>query len=357
MWADRTLIILLAEIDSLTPIALLKDSIMISNIFSLKHLQILPVALIIVLLFYMYSSPLAGSEYQVKEDQGRSRVAYVANNDGLDAIFLSTQMGGQVIFQCDFKNELILTPQINPQRNSISFVVDQGNGLRAVHLLTPFVQNTGNWSAKDSIITVVRGGAWPTVAQDGSLYLAMPSQETIELKKETDVYRYYGGEFTRLSQNQEATKHIWPMLDPTGERILFHIIPIVDGSVSQEVQTRSIILNLNTFSADTHFVNQNIFLEQWTNNGLILYSNFANVEARIRSYVLYDPKTGESKEIYRNTSRQAKLSTNSRKLATIRTEPKGSAQFDIFILDLETNKEINMTKSHDKSESLIGWIE
>ncbi len=294
---------------------------------------------------------------QLEEIVQTATIAYIADDDGLDAIYFQQGAQSQVVFRCETENQIILTPQVGASGNSISFVVDGGNNQRAIHLMGPIIRESGHWIARDSILTVVRGGAWPITTSDSSLYLAMPSQQNIEIKKATDIYRLHGGEFVRLSQNEGMTKHIWPVIDPAEKRLLFRKIPIVDGTLDQEGQAVSIILNLETYTTEAHFVDQNVFLDQWTADGLIMYSYNWNAETRTRVYALYDPANRTSIEIYRGVSRQAKLSGDGGFLASIRPVPEGSAQFDVIVTQLETGKEFNFTQTSSQSESLIGWIE
>lgn len=283
-------------------------------------------------------------------------IAYISDLDNRDAIFIRDGKRVDAIFRCSSETELILTPQITANGKYITYVVDNGQNQRTIHLLRPFQDSNGVWTAEDSIITTVKGGAWPIYGDLGEIYLAMPDQEIAEPMGITDIYGIYQGQVTRISENLGYSKHVWPLMSPNGKKIMYRVILTQAPPMENIPVISSIIHDLRTGARTLHMVNQDVFVEQWTNNDEILYSIKLNDPKQTRNYALYNPGTRESREIYSNSSRQARLSPNNRYLATIRTHPEGSHQFDVFITDLEDNREFNLTQTPTQSESLIGWI-
>jgi len=312
-------------------------------------------ALVITLVLWHSSELYADNKSQ--EAGPLATIAYIAAEDGRDAIFIRDAEGRATIFNSSTPNEVILTPQVARNGEYISFVVDNGQNVRVLHLLGPITKKTGYWKAPDSIILTVRGGAWPLFDGDQSIYLAMPDQSSSRSNMEIYVYQFESEEFTRLSDNLGISNHIWPLLSPAGDKIIFREVPV---RVQEEIVVnapKSVIYNLANREIESHFENQPVFLEQWTSSGEILFSSSMNDPKGMRAYALYDPVTRSARPIFKGNSRQGRLDGNSRHLAFIRAEPINGANFDIFVVDLETQIETNLTHSPNQSESIIGWIE
>ncbi|NQV14540.1 hypothetical protein HQ531_03705 [bacterium] len=287
---------------------------------------------------------------------GIGTIAYISDMDNRDAIFIQDGNGIGTIFQCSVENELILTPQVTADGKIMTFAVDNGKNQRSIHLLAPTLNDNGSWTAIDSTIRIVRGGAWPIYGALGEIYLAMPDPENENPQGVTDIYGIYQGRLTRISENLGYSKHVWPLMAPDGKKIMYRVILTQAPPMENMPVISSILHDLNSGARTMHLVNQDVFVEQWANNGKILYSFKLNDGKETRAYALYNPDTRESEEIYRNNSRQARLSPDSKYLATIRYFPEGSHQFDIFITDLQNKSEFNLTNTPTQSESLIGWI-
>ena len=284
-------------------------------------------------------------------------MAYIAAEDGRDAILLQDDEGHATIFNCSSPNEVILTPQVAHNGEYITFVVDNGQNVRVLHLLGPISKKTGYWKAPDSVVMTVRGGAWPLYDGDQNIYLAMPDQSSSGSNMEIYVYQSESEELSRLSDNMGTSNHIWPLLSPDGDKIIFRAVPVQSQDQSAGQVPKSVIYNIENRETESHFENQPVFLEQWISSGEILFSSKLNDQKSTRVYALYNPTTRTAVEIFKGNSRQGRLSDDSRYLAFIRSEPINGANFDIFIVDLETQIETNLTHSPNQSESIIGWME
>lgn len=283
-------------------------------------------------------------------------IAYIAAEGGRDAIFIKGSKGSNTIFNCAYENEIILTPSVSRDGSYLSFVVDQGRNERMLHILGPITFSNGKWQAVDSILMMVKGGAWPIYGGENTTYLSMPNQTSLVTAPTSHIFQIQEDRLIQLSNNQGISNHIWPLLDPSGDRILYREIPGPEEDNQAPGRLQSVLQTIESGAQEYHFINQNVFLEQWVNSTEVLISTNVSGEPRMRSYGLYNLETRESQEIYRNSSRQGRLTSDSRYMATIRPVPPGGAQFDVFITDLESQDELNLTQSPKQSESLIGWI-
>ncbi len=299
---------------------------------------------------------LAETNEEIKNITSFGTIAYISSENGRDAIILRQGNEDMTVYVCSGENEIILTPKVTIDGKYISFLVDDGSSQRVLHLLGPIENYVGTWSAIDSVVTVVKGGAWPNYGQDQIFYLSMQNPDTNDLTLASDIYQIQDGKFTRINENEGLERHLWPLISPNGQQLHYRKISIQEENMHIAPRVNSIIYDLNSQTQEVHLADQNIFIEQWAANGMILYYYKVNDVERTRVYSLYDPKSRESKEIYQHSSRQARLSPDARFLATLRTYPAGSSQFDIFIINLETQQEINLTQTPQRSESLIDWI-
>ncbi len=303
------------------------------------------------------SSLIAAPQNQSQSLPDLGTIAYINEADNRDAINVRDASSENIIFTCDFPNELILTPSVSSDGKFITFLVDNGRNQKAIHILGPIKRANGMWQAEDLIVMRVRGGAWPVVNDEKSVYLSMPDQTSLVVSRSSNIYLISPDEIKRITDNKGESSHIWPVINPKGDKIIYRSIPLPDenGEVSESI--KSTIIDLNSGQDVSHFVDQYIYIEQWSNRGEILFSFKELDQNGNRIYALYNPETSETQEIYRHKSRQGSLSSESRFLATIRPVPEGSADFDIFVTDLISKAEINLTQSPNQSESLIGWIE
>ncbi len=303
------------------------------------------------------SSLIAAPQNQSQSLPDMGTIAYINEADNRDAIYVRDASSENIIFTCDFPNELILTPSVSSDGKFITFLVDNGRNQKAIHILGPIKRANGMWQAEDLIVMRVRGGAWPVVNDEKSVYLSMPDQTSLVVSRSSNIYLISPDEIKRITDNKGESSHIWPVINPKGDKIIYRSIPLPDenGEVSESI--KSTIIDLNSGQDVSHFVDQYIYIEQWSNRGEILFSFKELDQNGNRIYALYNPETSETQEIYRHKSRQGSLSSESRFLATIRPVPEGSADFDIFVTDLISKAEINLTQSPNQSESLIGWIE
>ncbi len=313
-------------------------------------------AMIILLLFAYLPLAFANPDPIALDVSAINPLAYISNMDGRDVIVIRDGSRDQAVFLCDNENEMILTPSVNLDKHSISFVIENGTGLRDVHVLQLEREAGNTWEAQDSVIVSVNSGAWPTVDLKGNLFLSMKDPRNTEFTTATDIYSLSGTSFVKLSQNSGQDRHLWPLLSPNGDRLHFRIISKSDQG-NHPIQKKSIIYYFASRSIDFHLVDQGVFIEQWTATNKLMYSFREHVETPMRIYYLYDVDSRQAIEIYRESSWQAKLSGDGKYLATLRNYPEGSAQYDIFIADIFSGQEINLTQSPQKSESLIGWLE
>lgn len=280
---------------------------------------------------------------------------FISTSDGKDAILIREGGKNQTVFQCNNESEMILTPGINIDKKSISFVVENGTGVRAVHLLILNQSSGTEWTFQDTILASVKGGAWPTNDLAGNMYLSMKDPRSVDYSTATDIYQLNGLQLTRLSTNSGEDRHLWPLLAPEGDKLHFRVF---QGStdVNTPKVKQSIIYVFESHSRALHLVGQNVFVEQWPSTDKLLYSHRLEADSRIRVYYLYDINSHKSTELYRGMSWQAQLSSDGRYFATLQNFPQGSAQFDVFITDLNSGETLNMTNSPLQSESLIGWL-
>jgi len=284
-------------------------------------------------------------------------IAFIKVSHGHDAIFIRDARGENPIFTCASANVIILTPSVSQDGKYITFVVDNGRNQKVVHLLGPIHKAGSKWVADDLELMSIRGGAWPVVKGPGEVYISMPEPNSLVLDKTSNIYLLSEAGIEQITESDTTSSHIWPLIHPNGKSIIYRYIPQADdvGDISEPI--RSVILDLETGETTSHFSGQFIFMEQWTQAGDILFSLREKDENGNRVYSLYDPVTGESEVIQRSKSRQGAFATGAKYLATIRPFPAGNAQFDIFVTDVKTRTEINLTNTSDESESLIGWIQ
>ncbi|MBT6002370.1 MAG: hypothetical protein HOG76_06005 [Candidatus Marinimicrobia bacterium] len=287
---------------------------------------------------------------------GMGTIAYINESDGRDAIFIRDASGSDVIFRCDYENEIVLTPSVSSDGKFITFLVDNGRDQKAVHILGPIEKVNGKWQADDYLIIMVRGGAWPVIHDSKSVYLSMPDQTSLVMSGSSNIYLISAEKIQQITKNQGLSSHIWPLINPEGNKLIYREIPLPDKNGDVVEPIKSILFDLQSGASEAHFVNQFVYMEQWTEQGEILFSSKERDENGNRIYALYNPETMETREIYRNKSRQGSLSNEARFLATIRPMPEGGADFDIFVTDLLSKVEINLTQSPKESESIIGWI-
>ena len=283
-------------------------------------------------------------------------MAYISASEGRDAIFIRDAVGESIIYTCISQSVIILTPSVSPDGKFITFVVDNGRNQKTIHILGPIQKVNTKWQAHDLEVITVRGGAWPVFKDDQSVYMSMPEQTSLSNDGTSNIYLINDEEILQISDNQGESTHIWPLMHPNGEALIYRYIPQTDEMGETAEPVKSVLHDLESGSSEMHFVDQFVYLEQWVSLEEILFSFRDKDQNGNRIYALYNPDTRETREIYRNKSRQGALSSESRFLATIRPVPEGSLQFDIFVTDLISKTEINLTQSPRQSESLIGWI-
>lgn len=283
-------------------------------------------------------------------------IAFIKVSDGRDAIFIRDAQGENAIYTSAAENVIILTPSVSQDGAYITFVEDNGKNQKVVHLLGPLQKKGGTWMADDMELMSMRGGAWPVVKGAGEVYISMPDPTSLVMEKTSNIYLVSEEGVQQITDSDSTASNIWPLLHPDGSAMAYRSIPQPDdmGEINEPIATT--ILDLETGETSRHFVGQFVFMDQWTPAGDILYSFRDKDENGNRVYSLYSPETGASRVIHRSRSRQGSLSQDSDYLATIKLYPKGGAQYDIFVLDLDTGVEINLTETKDQSESLIGWV-
>ncbi len=318
--------------------------------------QILSRTLNFGLLICLLLMNAASGQAADQEQPAYDKLAFIAAEDGRDAIFLRINGLIHTIFNCEYENEIILTPSVSADGEYITFVVDNGRNERALHLLGPIKERKGKWFAADKIVLMTRGGAWPLYAGNDSFYLTLPFDATMQVTSLPNVYSLQNDELTQITDNSGNSKHILPLLAPRGDFLVYRELLTTVQSDDEVQGPQSIMLNLKTGESEAHFVHQSIFMEQWASNNEILISTGSGQQGGTRIYSLYDPAFKNSREIYRNVCRQGSISEDMRYLATIRSVPAGSGQYDIIVTDLESTQEVNITQSTNQSESLIGWL-
>ena len=283
-------------------------------------------------------------------------IAYIKIFEGRDAIYVKDSSGENPIFICASERVIILTPSVSQDGKYISFVVDNGKNQKVVHILGPIEKNGKVWVAPDQELMNIRGGAWPAIKGPGAVYISMPEPTALVMDKTSNIYLINGEGIEQVTDSDTSASHIWPLIHPDGNSIIYRHIPQADemGMIYEPIA--SVIQDLNTGETTKHFEGQFIYMEQWTQSGEILYSLRDKDDNGNRVYLLYQPETGKSRVVHRSQSRQGALSVQSKYLATIKLFPAGGAQYDIFVKDMASGKEINMTSTVDHSESLIGWI-
>jgi len=311
---------------------------------------------ILLLILVGYSSLHAAPPKASSMTTEMGAIAFINEADGRDAVFVRDAEGENVIFICASANVIILTPSVSADGKFITFVVDNGRNQKAIHILGPIQKVKNKWQAHDLEVMTVRGGAWPVFKDDQSVYMSMPEQASLSNDGTSNIYMINIEEIKQVSDNQGESTHIWPLMHPNGEALIYRDIPQTDEMGETVEPIKSVIYDLESGSSEMHFVDQFVYLEQWTSLGEILFSFRDKDQNGNRIYALYNPETRETREIYRNKSRQGALTSDSKFLATIRPVPEGSPQFDIFVIDLISKTEINLTQSPRQSESLIGWI-
>ncbi|NQV41759.1 MAG: hypothetical protein HQ506_05330 [Candidatus Marinimicrobia bacterium] len=313
-------------------------------------------ASILVLVLISFSALPAAPLDTKNVMSGMGALAYISESDGRDAIFIRDSDVNNVIFSCSSGNVIILTPSVSSDGNYITFLVDNGRNQKTIHILGPLQKVNNRWQAHDLEVMTVRGGAWPVFNNDQSVYMSMPEQTSLSNDGTTNIYLIGTDGIKQISDNLGVSSHIWPLINPNKDALIYRYIPQPDEMGYTAEPVKSIIMSLDSGSSEMHFVDQFVYLEQWTSLGEILFSFRDKDQNGNRIYALYNTETRATKEIYRNKSRQGALTSDSKFLATIRPVPEGNPQFDIFVTDLISTTEINLTQSPGQSESLIGWI-
>lgn len=283
-------------------------------------------------------------------------LAYIAPVDGKDGIYLQDETGGNFIFECGSENDIILTPSVSSDGRFISFVIDRGSLDKTIHIVGPLKKLGLKWVAHDEELMTVTRGAWPVIQDSLSVIICMPDQLTSNSGTPRNIYKVNTEAITPVIIGNPQVTHAWPLMHPSGSKLIYRFIPQPDEMGAVAEPAKSIIYDLNSGMSEGHFIDEFVFVEQWAASGELLFSYRNRDESGNRIYGLYDPVTRVSREIYRHQSYQGALNEDSRFLATIRVIPENGNNFDIMITDLETQVEINLTQSTWKSESLIGWI-
>jgi Tol biopolymer transport system component len=282
--------------------------------------------------------------------------AYISTIGGNDAIVVMDGGTLSVLYNCVSQNEIILTPQLSLDGNYISFLIDAGGGNRQLHLLGPLQQVNGKWRAQDELVTEIASGAWPSYGRNSDFYLTLPAHDLSQYPGASNIYQLMDGKFSLVNENRGGEKHLWPLISPEGNKIHYRKVSKGLDMAGGGQLSLSILYDLESEEKEEHLANQNIFVEQWSGTGQLLYSQKINDNTGTRVYSLYDPKTRESQVILETVSRQARLSPDGRYLMTLRAFPEGNNHYDIFIVDLQTKTETNLTQTEHVSESLIDWI-
>ncbi len=311
-------------------------------------------SLFLVLSFVMLNPTPLSAESMTTE---MGAIAFIKESNGRDAIFVKDASGENIIFSCASANVIILTPSVSGNGKYITFVVDNGRNQKTIHILGPIQKIKNRWQANDLELMTVRGGAWPVFKDDQSVYMSMPEQVSLSHDGTSFIYLISSEEIKQFSNNMGVSTHIWPLMHPDGDKLIYRYIPQTDEMGETTEPIKSVLTEIESGNTEMHFVDQYVYLEQWTRMGEILFSFRDKDQNGNRIYALYNPETRKTTEIYRNKSRQGALTRESRFLATIRPVPEGSPQFDIFVTDLNLKTEINLTQSSRLSESLIGWIQ
>lgn len=284
------------------------------------------------------------------------KLAYISTVGGNDAIIIKEGEATSVVYSCASQNEIILTPQLSSDGKYISFLIDAGGGNRQLHLLGPLEQMNGKWNAKDELVTEIASGAWPSYGRNSDFYLTLPAHDLSQYPGASNIHQLIDGKFNLVSENRGGEKHLWPLISPEGDKIHYRKVSKRLDMFGGGQLSLSILYDLESQEKEEHLSNQNIFVEQWSRTGQILYSQKLNDNAGTRDYSLYDHKIRESQMILRTNSRQARLSPDGKYLMTLRAFPEGNNHYDIFIVDLQTKTEVNLTQTAHVSESLIDWI-
>lgn len=315
------------------------------------------IKILLLIVMFTQSSLEVASAQSRQSSAGYGPIAFIKESNGRDAIFVRDGAGENSIFRCGADNQIILTPSVSADGKFIAFLVDSGRNQKTIHIVGPMDRINGEWQGEDLILNTIRGGAWPVVNDRQSVYISMADQTSLKLEASTHIYLISPDEIRQISFSGDSTSHIWPVINPQGDKLIYRSLPITDDEGLTNQQVKSVLLDLKTGVEQDLFVDQLIYTEQWSEDGGILYSIKDQAHKGNRIYSLLNPENNQKREIYENKSRQGSLSRNSQFLATIRRYPEGGANFDIFIADLVSGLEINLTQSLKQSESLIGWIE
>ena len=282
-------------------------------------------------------------------------LVFISNLNGLDAIVVYSGRNQNIVFSCELESELILTPSISPWDTSLTFLVDQGAAGRTIHSLALKQTGGGAWTGVDVTIASIPGAAWPVRARDGSFFVVMPDARNLNSGKVTGIFHLHEGSFSVISGAEDKFRHFWPLLSRDGKQLVFRQLVIPEGEGSSEFWSRTLVWNMENDTRQVHFVNEQIYLEQWLPQGILISTKLED-EARTRIYKVYDPVSRESTEIYRGGAWQARVTDDLQTVASIRPEPVGGSLFDIFITVPVTGVEVNLTGTPRISESLIGWL-
>jgi hypothetical protein len=320
----------------------------------LKNKQIPVLRALLILMSISYFELTTIRAQSMSTEMGA--IAYINESHGKDAIFIRDAGSDNVIFTCTSGNVIILTPSVSFDGKYITFIVDNGRNQKTIHILGPIQKINNKWQANDLEVLTVRGGAWPVFKDSQTVYMSMPEQTALSHDGTSNIYVVSNEGIEPLTDNQGVSSHIWPLLNPQSDALIYRYIPQTDEMGYASEPVKSVIYDLETGNVESHFVDQFVYLEQWLATGEILFSFRDKDQNGNRIYAIYNPESRETREVYRNKSRQGALTSDSQFLATLRPVPEGSPQFDIFVTDLVSGEEINITNSPRQSESLIGWI-
>jgi hypothetical protein len=282
-------------------------------------------------------------------------LAYISNIDGFDAILLHGAGPDQMIYTCSSSNEMILTPSVDHWNMSFCFLIDQGTVDRSLHQLSLSRSRDGIWRTEHESLATLPGASWPVRSKDGGILLVMPDESTLSSGKVTGLFKLVDGSIQTIQSAEEKYKHYWPLVSPSGDKLFYRQSAVPQEGIESPFWSRMIERDLNDQGLAFHFVDEPIYLEQWVTEGII-YSVKLGDAARSRVYRLYDPENGQERELYRGSVWQARFSDDLSHLAVLRAQPGNESFFDIYLVDMNTGSERNMSNTPRLSESLIGWL-
>ena len=322
---------------------------------SKNNSQLLSIALT-GLLLGAFLGPLKAedlSALDINLDSGA--LAYISNDQGVDAIMVQDGRLLQKAYRCQSESEMILTPSIDYWQNNITFVIDNGQPGRTIYGLALSGSETQKWGGEVRELATLPEASWPTAGPDGSIYLVMPDESNLKTGKVTGLFQLNDGSIRTIHSAEQRFKYYWPLISPTGSQLFYRQSIAPQSEVKESFWSRMILRDLNTGAQTFHFVDEPIYLEQWSKTGIIYSTKMAD-EARTRVYRLYDPSTGAVRELFRGSVWQARFNADLTQVAVIRPEPPSDNFFDVFVIELATHVEQNITNTPQISESLIGWL-